>query len=288
MTRQTPDPNDSHPAPTLAAVILTRNEAGDIAACIQSCAFADDVLVFDSMSTDQTVEIARQHGATVVQRDFTNYAEQRNAAIEQVRDHSWVLMVDADERVPESLAVEIRGRLQGCGATTTMFCMRRKDFLNGTWLKRSSGYPTWFARLFRPNCSRFVRDINEVAETTGATDYLSEHLDHYPFSKGLAFWIERHNGYSTMEAKRLLREQESHLRLRCNVRDPAQRRRVLKQMFYRLPCRPTLAFVMLYIIRGGFLDGHAGLQYCRLRAMYEYMIQLKMAEAKRLGNESQA
>lgn len=288
MTSQRLDLNDSRPSPTLAAVILTRNEARDIAACIQSCAFADEVLVFDSMSTDQTVEIARHHGATVVQRAFTNYAEQRNAAIERVSGHSWVLMVDADERVPESLATEIRGRLQACAPTTTMFCMRRKDFLNGTWLRRSSGYPTWFARLFRPGCSRFVRDINEVAETTGETGYLVEHLDHYPFSKGLAFWIERHNAYSTMEAKRLLREQESHLRLRFNVRDPAQRRRVLKQIFYRLPCRPMLAFVMLYVIRGGFLDGRAGLQYCRLRAMYEYMIQIKIAEAKRHGTESQA
>jgi hypothetical protein len=269
-------------AVTLAVVILTKNEAVDIDACIESCQFADEVIVFDSYSTDSTVSIASTRGATVYQRQFTNYADQRNAAISAASHFTWVLMVDADERVPASLAMEIRERIRRSADQTTMFSMRRKDYLQGCWLRRSSGYPTWFGRLFRPSEVNFARDINETAETAGNTEFLTQHLDHFPFSKGIAYWIERHNTYSSLEAGRLLEERERGFDWRCNVRDPAQRRRWMKQLFYRLPFRPTLAFLGLYVGRSGFLDGRPGLQYCRLRAMYEYMIQLKMDERKRL------
>ena len=266
---------------SLAAVILTKNESVDIVACIQSCSFADEVIVYDSFSTDNTIALARQCNATVHQRAFTNYADQRNAAIAAAGHHSWVLMVDADERVPESLATEIVQRIHKCSAQTAMFCMRRKDYLQDRWLRRSSGYPTWFARLFRPTDVRFTRDINETAETSGAVEYLNQQLEHFPFSKGVAYWIERHNSYSSLEASRLLAESETPISLWCNFRDPTQRRKVMKQIFYRLPFRPMIAFLGLYICRGGFLDGRAGLQYCRLRSIYEYMIHLKITELKR-------
>lgn len=272
--------DDTPRRPTLAAVILTKDEALDIGGCIDSCRFADEVIVFDSLSTDGTPRIARERGATVLERPFTNYAEQRNAALDAAAHHTWVLMMDADERVPADLAAEIRGQVDSCDATVTMMLMRRRDFFLGRWLRRSTGYPTWAGRVMRTGHVRFVRDINERPETAGRKLYLRGHFDHFPFSKGVAAWVERHNRYSTMEARRLLAERCRPLALAIDPRDPQERRALAKQIFYRLPWRPTLTFLALYVLRGGFLDGAPGLAYCRLRSLYEYLIVLKMRELR--------
>jgi len=265
--------------PTLTAVILTRNEALDIVACVESCRFCDRIIVFDSDSTDDTRELAKAAGALVVTRAFTNYADQRNAALAAADDAAWVLMIDADERVPDDMAKEVRAVAETAGAETTMYRIRRKDFFFGRWMRRATGYPTWFARLMRPTRVHFVRDINEDVETDGVVGFLRTHFHHFPFSKGVAAWVDRHNRYSSLEAKRLLAERDEPFTAGdMNLRDPAKRRRLAKRIFYRLPCRPLLAFLGLYLVRGGLWDGWAGLQYCRLRAMYEYMISLKMTE----------
>jgi glycosyltransferase involved in cell wall biosynthesis len=265
--------------PKLTAIILTHNESLDIAACIESCRFCDHVIVFDSNSSDDTRERAAAAGADVRVRAFTNYAEQRNAALQAVDDASWVLMIDADERVPPDLAAEVRAIADQEDDETAVYRIRRKDFFFGRWMRRATAYPTWFARLLRPAKVRFVRDINEDIETNGRVGFLQSHFHHFPFSKGVTAWVDRHNRYSTLEARRLLAERQEPLSSQfADLFDPAKRRRLAKQLFYRLPCRPLLAFVGLYFIRGGVWDGWPGLQYCRLRAVYEYMIYLKMRE----------
>ena len=265
----------------LAAVIITRNEAIDIAECVASCSFAEKVLVLDSHSTDDTVEIARSAGAEVVFREFTNYADQRNVALAHVADYDWVLMMDADERVPEDMALEIEQAIADAPQDIVLYRIRRRDFFFGKWLRRATGYPTWAGRLMRPTRVQFTRDINEELVAHGAAGLLQTHFHHFPFSKGISAWVERHNTYSTMEAVRLSEERARPTGWQWgHFRDPAKRRRLIKQMFYRLPFRPWIMFLALYVLRGGFLDGWAGLQYCRLRAMYEYMIELKMAERR--------
>ena len=149
-------------------------------------------------------------------------------------------------------------------------------------MKRSSGYPTWFGRLFRKGQIRVERDINEEYYTEGEVGLLEEHLQHYPFNKGISCWVERHNRYSTMEASRLMTELSGHIPWKGFLSsDPMIRRKTLKQFAYRLPFRPILAFSYLYILRLGFLDGLGGFHYSCMRAMYEYMINLKMKEFRR-------
>ncbi len=265
--------------PRLAAVIITRNESLDIADCVASCSFADKVLVLDSHSTDDTADRARTAGAEVSFREFTNYADQRNVALAHVADYDWVLMMDADERVPEDMAREIEQTIASVPDDVVLYRIRRRDFFFGKWLRRATGYPTWAGRLMRPTRVQFTRDINEELVAHGAAGFLETHFDHFPFSKGISAWVERHNAYSTMEALRLTEERAVPTGWQwAHLRDPAKRRRLIKQLFYRLPVRPWIMFLALYVLRGGFLDGWAGLQYCRLRAMYEYMIELKMAE----------
>ncbi len=266
----------------ISVLILTLNEEVNLPACLASVAWSDDIVVFDSFSTDRTMEIARAAGARVEQRRFDNYAAQRNAALKVGFKYPWVLMLDADELVSDELHAEMVKKLKNDAEGVEMFRMRRKDLFLGKWLRRSSGYPTWSSRLFKVGRVWVEREINEEMHCKGIVGNLNAHFIHYPFNKGIAYWWERHNRYSTMEATALV--QETHHKMRVDKmfsRDPTVRRKWLKQLAYRLPGRPILVFIFLYIVRFGFLDGKAGWRYCCMRAIYEYMIDLKVIELKR-------
>jgi glycosyltransferase involved in cell wall biosynthesis len=266
---------------SVAAVILTKDEERTIEACIRSCTFADEVIVLDSQSIDGTTAIAAQCGATVHLRPFDDYASQRNASLALASAHDWAFMIDADERCTVALANQIRQTVDSADDDTVMFRVRRKDMFFGTWIRHAGGYPHWFPRLVRPARVTVVRPINEDVVIDGMEGRLTEHLIHEPFSKGIAHWIDRHNRYSSLEARQLMAElnpaAEGAAALRSGY---GEQRRWLKRLFYRLPCRPLIAFLALYVVRRGFLDGVAGYRYARLRAMYEYMITLKQAELR--------
>ncbi|MEI8226788.1 MAG: glycosyltransferase family 2 protein [Planctomycetota bacterium] len=266
---------------SIAAVILTKDEELTIATCIRSCTFADEIIVLDSVSTDKTVSIAKQLNATVHARPFDDYAAQRNASLSLAKEHEWAFMIDADEQCSAALAKEIRQTAEAAEEATVLFRVRRKDMFFGTWIRHASGYPHWFPRLVRPTRVTVTRPINEDVVIDGGEGTLSEHLIHHPFVKGIAHWIDRHNRYSTLEARQLVVEQDraSVASNELNSGYGEQRRRI-KQIFYRLPCRSLIAFFVLYFVRMGFLDGVAGYRYARLRAMYEYMITIKQAELR--------
>jgi hypothetical protein len=155
----------------------------------------------------------------------------------------------------------------------------------GRWLQHAQVYPTWMVRLFRPGRIRYERLVNPVATVDGPVGELEAHIVHYPFSHGVAHWIDRHNRYSDMEAIEAAKvlharsDRQSHGRLWSP--DPNERRRRLKDIFYRLPARPLLKFMYCYAWRRGFLDGRAGFTYATLMAIYEYMITCKGVELER-------
>lgn len=266
----------------VSVLILTLNEESNLAECIDSCRWSDDIVVFDSMSEDRTVDIARAKGARVVQRRFDNYAAQRNAALTTIPyKHAWVLMVDADERVPPDLAAEIQSAVAQAAEQVAMYRVRRKDHFLGKWLRRSSGYPTWFGRLARRGRVNVQRPINEEYHGAGRVLSLSGHLDHYPFNKGFAEWIAKHNRYSTTEAQLFEQRRAQPPTGSVFARDPVLRRKAIKDRVYRLPGRPLLMFMALYLLRGGILEGRAGLTFCLLRTWYEFMIDCKRRELRR-------
>jgi len=266
----------------ISVLILTLDEETSLPGCLQSVSWSDDIVVFDSFSSDKTVEIAKACGARVIQRKFDGYSAQRNAALNEVDyRYPWVLMVDADERWPIEMYHEMRDAISKNGPVS-IYHFLRKDTFGGRWLRRSSGYPTWAGRLVRLGDVSVKREINEEYHTEGKKGYLKEHFIHYPFNKGIHHWLERHNRYSSMEAEALLKEVRGELAIGdLFSRDPVVRRKFLKQLGYRLPCRPFIVFCYLYFIRLGFLDGGPGFAYCRLRAIYEYMIDLKVKELRR-------
>jgi len=267
----------------IAALILTYNEEINITDCIKSLHFVDQVFIFDSYSTDNSVVLAKKKGAKIFQRKFDNYASQRNEALKIIPDSfDWILMLDADERITTGLEHEILEELNNLKPDVTMFRVRRKDILHNKWIQHSSGYPTWFPRLFKNRTVTVEREINEEYSTKGVISNLQKHLIHYPFNKGIDWWFQRHNIYSSMEAIKLSVEIKSvyHTKLLFS-KDPMIRRKAQKQLFYRIPFRPQIMFFALFILRLGFLDGKAGYLYCKLRKTYEWMIDLKINELNR-------
>lgn len=268
----------------ISVLVLTLNEEQCLPACLESVAWSDDVVVFDSMSSDRTCEIARSTGARVFQREFDNFASQRNAALTRVRFcNDWVLMLDADEQVPQDLAAEMERAVRTASDDVVMFRMRRKDFLYGKWLKRANAYPTWFGRLVLPARVIVEREINEQFLADGKVLELSGHLYHHSYRAGFHRWIETQNRHSTMEADLLVQEEKKVAVINAGYfsSDPVKRRQVIKKLAMVLPGRPIVVFVYWYLFRLGFLEGRAGFTHCVLRAFYEYMIDLKVDELQR-------
>ena len=266
----------------ISVLIITLNEEGNMPECLAYLDWCDDVVVFDSFSTDRTEEIARQAGVRFHQRKFDDFASQRNAALVIEFKHPWVLMIDADEQTTPELVAEIKQTVTRANDDVDLFRMRRKDMFMGRWIKGASGYPTWFGRLIRVGKVAFHREVHEDCIPQGQERRLAEHLIHYPFSKGLKDWFDRHNRYSTVEAELRLREAQEQVKWRDILADdPAKQRRAYKYLAFMLPFRPLLMFVALFCVRFGMFEGRPGLMYCLFRATYEYMIDLKIKESKR-------
>jgi glycosyltransferase involved in cell wall biosynthesis len=270
----------------ISILILTKNEERDLPAALDSVAWSDDIHVFDSHSTDNTIEIAKQAGAQVHQRPFDDYATHRNAALTTISfKHPWVFLLDSDERPTPELSREMQQLALAAPDELAGFKLRRRDFLFDTWLKHAQISP-YYIRLVRPERSRYTRAINEVLEVDGFVANLSYPLDHYPFSKGIAHWITKHNQYSTMEAEFIHNRQGiQRPSLRTALRHPDfhTRRIHQKAIFYRLPGRPILKWLYMVFIRLAILDGAAGLTYATLQSFYEYLIVLKTKELQRGG-----
>jgi glycosyltransferase involved in cell wall biosynthesis len=263
----------------ISVLILTKNEELDLPGCLQSVAWSDDVHVLDSQSTDQTVALAQQAGARVSVRAFDGYASQRNAGLKLPFRHPWLLILDADERVPSALVQEMAAFIAAAPERVAAGRMRRRDIWWGTWLKHAQISP-WFIRLVRVGRAHYEREINEVLVVDGDITDLQQSFDHYPFSKGLDHWVAKHNAYSHSEAQLIASGtviQPSWGKALFN-RDFNERRVHQKALFYRMPARPIIKFFYMLLARRAFLDGWAGIRYALLQSIYEYLIVLKVRE----------
>lgn len=266
------------PRPPVSVVVLTLNEEINIAECLDSCAWSDDVHVLDSGSEDRTRERAEAGGAKVHVHPFESFGKQRNWAIDNIPlKHDWVFHLDADERFTPELVHEI-DRVLATNPRDAGFLVPNKMILMGKWLRRAGGYPTFQVRLFHKARMRFTDYGHGQREETGGrigrieTPYL-----HYSFSKGLYDWFEKHNRYSSLEAVQFLAAMESRPALSDLLgRDALERRRAWKRVCYGLPFWARIRWFATLFIAGGVLEGKAGFTYARLLAMYEHMIQMKL------------
>jgi len=273
----------------VSVIVPVKNEAENLRRCLPALAWADEVFVVDSQSADETIRVAEDHGATVVQFRFNgSYPKKKNWALEHLPlRNEWVLIVDADEVVPTELAEEIARRTSGNEADG--FYLNMKYFFLGRRIKHCGYSEAWNLRLFKHHLGRYERipaapgstagdnEAHEHVELAGRVARLAHELDHYAYPT-LSAWVEKHDRYSTWEAEnyeRFLREPVPR-----SIGAGKRLKRGMKKVYLRLPFRPLVRFVYAYFARLGFLDGRPGLIFCLLLAYYDFLCNAKRYERR--------
>ena len=242
----------------LTAIVLTHNEAERISDCIKTLRFADRIIVFDSYSTDGTVSIAQGLGADILQHEFENYAEQRNAALDAVNEMTdWVLFVDADERIPDALATEIREKIAHAGFAG--WRLPRHNYIFGVLTKGAGWYPDYQTRLLRVGQAQYDRrrPVHEVVKLYGDEGTLRNPIIHYNYDD-LAQFKDKQEYYANFDAQGLYAQGIV----------PRQHNFILQ---------PLRQFYWRFITLLGYRDRWHGLRLSLLMAWYEYRKYQRLA-----------
>jgi glycosyltransferase involved in cell wall biosynthesis len=280
----------------VSILIPIKNEAGNLPRCLEAIRWADEIVVVDSQSTDGSQGIAESFGALVVQFQFNGtWPKKKNWALEHLSfKHEWVFILDADEVLPPEAEQEFREIVTRGENSVTGYWINRRFMFMGKWL-RHAYYPNWNLRLFRHRLGRFEKlteavtnsgdnEVHEHVIVEGETGYLRSEMDHYAFPS-VGVFVEKHNRYSNWEARVAL---DRHL---ANGADALQKaevgfRRKLKQLSHRMPLRPLLRFLYVYVWQRGFLDGVEGYYFARLHAVYELLCVAKTWECRKQAREA--
>ncbi len=265
----------------ITVIIPTKNEEANIRCALESCMWAQKIFVVDNFSSDATQSIAGAFAnVELVQRPFDGYAKQKNWALVNLPIQTeWILFLDADEAVSPPLAEELQSIAQKPSSPDCWYVNRRFIFLN-TWIKHGGWYPSWNLRFFRHGKAFYEeRDVDEHMISSSQCAYAKHDLIHEN-RKGIHDWIAKHNTYSTLQAQELYADTSKGLKGNLFSRHPVERKRALKRLFYQLPFRPLLRFLVMYVVQLGLLDGKAGFAFCALRAIQEFHINIKLKEMK--------
>ncbi len=275
---------------SVSTLIFTLNEGVNLHSCLDSLEWCDDVVVVDSFSTDTTIEICNSRNIRSVQHRFSGFGNQRNWALTEVPlHHEWILILDADERVPKDLATELNRLAQTSPGRIGAYRLKRRFFLWGRWLRFSSLYPTWVVRFVRRDRVRYVnRGHAETQTVDGDVGEVAGYLIDEN-RKGLEAWFERQGRYARQEAHfEIEREDSPSGWTDLFSADPLRRRTVLKRVAHQLPFREVLYFVYCYFLRLGFLDGKDGFVFCRMKALYQSMIVTNKYDLKKKRDAEKA
>jgi glycosyltransferase involved in cell wall biosynthesis len=253
---------DSSPVQKLTVTMITRDEAANIAAALESVRWADEIIVVDSESTDRTVDIARRFTDKVIVRPWPGYIAQKNFAAEQA-SHDWVLSLDADERVSSELAAEIRQILNDVPGATGYRLPRVTNHL-GRWIRSTDWYPDYQLRLYDRRHARWAgRHVHESVQAEGVVGQLRGELHHYAY-RDIAHHLQTMDRYTTLAARQMYEDGR-------------------RATWIDILITPRLTFFRNFILRGGFRDGMAGLV---ISAMNSYYVGLKFAKLWELCSPS--
>jgi glycosyltransferase involved in cell wall biosynthesis len=245
--------------PALTILIPTFNEERNIAGAMDSAAWADEVLVVDSFSTDSTREIARERGARVLEHEYINSATQKNWAIPQAM-HEWVMVLDADERITPELKLEIQNFIAAPGEYAALR-IYRNNFFMGKPIRHCGWQDDSVLRVFPRDTTRYMdREVHADAVVEGKIKIANARMDHYTFDS-FAQYMRKFDKYTTWAA---------------GDRD----RRTGKVTALHLAGRPAWRFFKQYVLRLGFLDGRAGLIVCMLAAFSVFLKYAKLWERR--------
>ena len=241
-------------APRLSVVVVTRDEEDRIRACLESVAWADELVVVDAESTDKTASIARELTDHVIARPWPGFAAQKNFGLEQARG-AWILSLDADETVSPALREDIERVVRDDGPCDG-YAVPRRNIVWGRWVRHGGLYPDWQLRLFRRGRGRFgARAVHESVHVDGRVGRLTGHLEHRSY-RDVADFVARADRYATLAADDWI----------------AEGRRVHA---WDLVLRPLGRFVGMYVVAGGFRDGVRGFL---LAALYAYYVLIRSAK----------
>lgn len=246
----------------VTAIVITRNESANLAGALDSVRWADEVIVVDSESTDDTVAIARRYTDRVIVRPWPGYVAQKNFAASEAR-HDWIVSLDADERVTPELQGEIRAVLSGEPAAAG-YRIPRVTFHCGRWIRSTDWYPDYQLRLYDRRRAQWAgRHVHESVRTDGPVATLRGELQHYAY-RDIAHHLQTMDRYTTLAARQLFEDGR-------------------RAGWVDLLVTPRLTFFRNYILRGGFRDGMAGLV---VSVMNSYYVALKFAKLWELCSHS--
>jgi len=244
----------------ISVTIIAWNEEERLRACLESAAWADEIIVIDAESSDKTVQVAREFTDKIWVRPWPGFAAQKNFALEQATGE-WILSLDADERVTPELRERI-GSLIRANGPADGYSLPRRNLFWGAWVRHGGLYPDYQLRLFRRGSGQFVDSaVHESVTVQGLVETVAEPLLHHSY-RGLEDFVTRSNRYSTLAAAELIK-------------------RGGRPGLVDLALRPLGRFVSMYVMRGGFLDGWRGFVLAVLYANYVFLRTAKAWEASR-------
>jgi glycosyltransferase involved in cell wall biosynthesis len=248
--------------PKVSVTIITYNESANIAAALESVSWADEIIVVDSESTDDTAAIARRYTERVIVRPWPGYVEQKNFAAEQAA-HDWIFSLDADERVTPPLAAEIASVLQQ-EPNAPGYRVPRVTFHLGRWIRSTDWYPDYQLRLYDRRRGRWTgRYVHESVKVDGDAGRLTHDLQHYAY-RDLSHHLRTMDRYTSLAAKQMYEEGR-------------------RASWFDVLLHSRLAFFRNYVLRGGFRDGMAGLIVSLMNSHY---VSLKFAKLWELCSPS--
>jgi glycosyltransferase involved in cell wall biosynthesis len=247
----------------LSVAIITHNEENNIEEALKSVQWADEIVVLDSSSTDSTREICRKYTSKVHSSEWLGFSEQKNKAV-SLTSQPWVLVLDADERVPEDLRNEIISLFRGSSLKDGYY-VQRKNYFGKKWIRHGGWWPDYTLRLFRREKGVFERrEVHESVKVNGTTGHLKNPLIHYTY-KDIDDYVMRMRTYSTLAAKEMLRQ--------------GRRAGFLDVIF-----RPLATFFRMLCLRMGILDGIYGILLAWLYSVYTYKKYSKLMKMQKISS----
>lgn len=245
----------------LSVAVITKNEEENLRACLQSVAFSGQIVVVDSGSTDATLQIAAEFESDIYREAWHGFGPQKQLAIDKCRE-PWILVLDADERIPPETAEVIKKIVTGQGIKEAGFSLPRKNYFQGRWIKHAGWWPDRIVRLFRRGSGRMTEaSVHEAVEVKGLIGALDVPIEHFTESR-LSKIIQKIDKYSTLGAEDAFKE--------------GKRSSPCSAFF-----RAFFTFLQDYVLRGGVLDGMPGLTLAVTDSVNKFFKYAKLAELSR-------
>jgi glycosyltransferase involved in cell wall biosynthesis len=252
-----------NPLPTITALIPTKNVAHLIQPVLESVSWADEILVVDSYSTDQTLAICESYGARIIQHEYINSAKQKNWALQHSQSE-WIFQIDTDEVLEAGFYEEMVRNLSDVSPNVQAFRIPRKNHILGQWIRHCGIYPDYQKRLFRRDAGRWIeREVHAHVQVPGDVGTFSHHILHHGMPN-LSKQIKNLDRYTRYEADEL--------------RNTGARFRLVRLLFH-----PWGVFFKRYLLHSGFRDGMRGFVYCVYLAMYDFLSYAKLWEIETLN-----